>query len=556
MAEALAISAANLDIIEKNLNAVANELSGVMTNVSSVNNQVNNVEAKVESLNDEVKGLVKEIRETTIMTNARQSIMYNNEQIEKRFGYYDSVRRTTEALISAVENSNISKSSLYKLREDLILNNPNYWLTNALACTVSWLLDDKQNAHKELDNALKLNSERTSIFFCLINYRFGRTQTSINWLNRYLQYQDPSNLDSDFVTILDLVASGIFGNEEKTLVFNKIGEWYNRLASKSDIKEKVINRWEDFLDENEEKKITMPVLEYYCTNKGMLKSNLAKTSAYANVLSELEKITKKAYSVNDVNSILNTLIYNYEDKEKQYQSDNLKNNLILECNGDREKAEELYKKQQIVYDEKVDLINLFTNISIYHQEYKVSNETQKLALALSKDYIIEAIRRLNEKLYEGDINIQINDFQTKTIDGKNREEIASDLTNYLNNTFNDDGKDLIITLIIINIIGIIGIFITLNNRILSTLLIIILILGDLILLYKLHKRTVLQAESKRILSRDLNNQLEQITAEVIEYQNMLSGDKEMYEKLIVFLDSLNANNFINTNNERNIEIGE
>ena len=556
MAEALAISAANLDIIEKNLDAVANELSGVMTNVSSVNHQVNNVEAKVESLNDEVKNLVKEIRETTIMTNARQSIMYNNEQIEKRFGYYDSVRRTTESLIGAIENSNISKNSLIKLREEIILNNPNYWLTNALACVLSWLLNDKDNANKEMNNALKINNTKSSIFFCLINLRFKRIQTSMNWLNRYLQNQDPTNLDKDFVTVLDLIASGTFGDAEKEIALNKIKQWFTRLASQPTIKDKAIEKWEQYFDDNEDKKVTMPILDIYCTNSKTLKTNLGITSSYLNVLNNLKEITMKEYSHKDINVILNELIYNYEENENIYQSDNLKNNLIIECNGNREEAQELFDRQQQIYQEKVDLITLLTNITIYHQEYKVSNETQKLALALSKEYIKEAINNINAKIYKGDINIKIDDFNTKTKDGKNREEIAFDLENYLNNKYNDDNKDLIIKLIIINILGIIGIFITLKNRLLSSLIIVILILGDIILLIKLHKKTVLQNELKRIEDNNLQKYLEMITAETIEYQNMITGDYIELENLNSFLDNLRVDSFINSNNERNIEIGD
>ena len=46
MNEALAISAANLDIIEKNLGSVATELSGVINNVNNVNFKVSSVEQK------------------------------------------------------------------------------------------------------------------------------------------------------------------------------------------------------------------------------------------------------------------------------------------------------------------------------------------------------------------------------------------------------------------------------------------------------------------------------------------------------------------------------
>ena len=116
--EALAISAANLETIERNLGAVAQELTGVITNVNDVNNQMTKVEDKVESLNDEVKNLVKEIRETTIITNARQNIMYNNAQIEKKYGYYDKVRRTTESLMDAIEHSSISVNAINDIKQE------------------------------------------------------------------------------------------------------------------------------------------------------------------------------------------------------------------------------------------------------------------------------------------------------------------------------------------------------------------------------------------------------------------------------------------------------
>ena len=201
--EALAISAANLDTIERNLNSVANELTGVITNVSTVNNQVTKVENQVNHLNNEVQNLVKEIRETTVITNARQAIMYNNDQIEKKYGYYDKVRRTTESLIDAIEHSNISVNALINLNQDLILHNPNYWLSNALASLSSWLLDDKINCEKELHNALKKDESKTSLFFCLINDKLGRTSTAINWLNKYLSIQNPKKIDNDFITVLD-----------------------------------------------------------------------------------------------------------------------------------------------------------------------------------------------------------------------------------------------------------------------------------------------------------------------------------------------------------------
>ena len=557
MAEALTISAANLDTIERNLGAVANELSGVISNVNSVNSQVNKVEERVESLNDEVKNLVKEIQETTITTNARQSIMYNNEQIEKKFGYYDVVRRNTEALINAVETSNITIDSLYALREEIILNNPNYWLTNSLAALISWILDDKTNCDKELNNSLRINDEKTSLFFCLINLRFNRLNTSINWLNRYLSKQDPGNLSKDFVTVLDLVSTGVFGDEEKALVLDKVTNWFMRLSSNSKIKEDNVKRWEEYCDSMEDKVVTMPMLEQYSPSSKYLKENLQITSFYSHVLEDLQKITSKPYSNRKIEDILSSLIYDYEDKENAYQLDNLKNNLLIACNGDREKAEELFKKQQIIYSDKVDIVNLLTNIVIYSDEYNIGVETQKLALGLIKDNLSQAITNYNNRLYKGEIDIQINNFKTISYSGVIvPEEAKKDLNVYINNEIKDDTKDLIVTLIVLNIIGIIGIFITLKNRILSSLIIAILVIGDLILLYKLHQKTTYQEKSKEILRKDISNILERVNVELVDYNNFIKDDNISLNELNSFLANLRVNDYLHTNNERNIRIGD
>lgn len=554
--EALTISAANLDIIERNLGAVAKELTGVITNVNDVNNQVNKVEEKVESLNDEVKNLVKEIRETTIITNARQSIMYNNSQIEKKYGYYDKVRRNTESLIDAIENSNISINSLIKLKEELILNNPNYWLSNALSALISWLLNDRNNTEKELNNALKKDSKKTSLFFCLINLKLNRTSTSINWLKKYLSEQNPINLDKDFITILDLVASGSFNDEAKNIVLEKINTWFTRLNSDQTITQKQQIKWTSFIDSMQDEEIIMPQLEKYSKDVDILKNNLEITSSYNNSLIFFENITYQESSNKNIDNIISELIYDYEKNEQTYQKDNFKNRLIIECNGNREEAEKIYKKQEDLHNNEIDLLTLFSNIVIYKDSYKICSETKKIALSLMSEHITNAFEEKNKHINTNDINITINNFITKTNDGKNIEEIKKELDLYLNTIFNSEDKDLIIILLIINIIGIIGIFITLNNKVLSILLIIILIIGNIFFFSKIHFRNRLRTSEKEKEKNRISTILEKTLAETIDYTNLLNEDKIHYKELELFLNTLKTKNYVNSNNERNIMIGE
>ena len=554
--EALAISAANLDTIEKNLNSVANELSGVITNVSSVNNQVTKVEEQVNNLNNEVQNLVKEIRETTIITNARQTIMYNNDQIEKKYGYYDKVRRTTESLLDAIENSNISINALINLNQDLILNNPNYWLSNALAALSYWLLDDKENCEKELSNALKKDESKTSLFFCLINDKLGRTQTAINWLKKYLSIQNPTKLDRDFITVLDLVATGSFGDEIKQVVLNKIDTWFRRLNSEKILQEDQINIWIDYIRANQDTDIRMPYLEASTKDIIRLKDNLAITSSYYNILNKLNTIVTQDSSHKSKEEILSNLIYEYEDKENQYQKDNYYNNLLIQCNGNRELANQLFSKQESIFKEDTTLLNLLSNIIIHKEAFKVSNETQKIATCYIKEYIIKAIEETEKDINNNEFKIEVNGFATTTIDGSNKGEISKELNNYLNTIFNDDDKNLIIPLIIIDILGIIGLCLTIENSTFSLVLIILLTIANIFLIIKLNNTSKLRNEAKAKLRKDISLNLERILAETIDYKNIQKEDLEYRNKLMAFLNTIRPENYINSNGERNINIGE
>ena len=554
--EALTITAANLDTIEKNLGAVADELTGVISNVTDVNEKVSTVENKVANLNNEVKNLVKEIRETTIITNARQTIMYNTNQIEKKYGYFDQVRRTTESLLDAVENSSIKKSSLEKLKQELILNNPNYWLSNALAALTSWILNDKEDTEKELHNALKKDTEKTSLFFCLINLKMGRIDPAINWLNKYLSSQNAKALDRDFITVLDLVSTGVLGNEGKQIVLNKLAEWFNRLNNEKQIQDKQIEIWKDFIDSHEDKNITLPYLETISKDSNIIKKNLSITSSYKNVLTHLEDITNSNTSNKNITDIINNLIYEYETNEQKYQKDNLRNQLIIECNGNTEEAEALFKKQEDIYNSKEDLISLLSHIIIYKNNYKISNETQKLAIALVSSYILKAYEEVEKELNKNPISIKINNFETTTKTGTEKESINKDLDVFVDEEFKEDDKGLIVILIILNVLGIIGIFITLKNRLLSGILIAMVLIGDLLLLIRLHRKTMNRIIAKRSLKETINQKLETVLAEVVDVNKMTKDDLNEKQKLLVFLNNIKPEDYISSNRERNIKIGD
>ena len=81
-------------------------------------------------------------------------------------------------------------------------------------------------------------------------------------------------------------------------------------------------------------------------------------------------------------------------------------------------------------------------------------------------------------------------------------------------------------------------------------------IGNIVLLSKLHNRTSLRENSKKSLKDAINIGLEQVLAEVVDYKEMIESDKIYYEQLKVFLDNISPTSYINSNNERNIILGD
>ena len=555
--EELVISQADLGTIEQNLESVASELSGVVNNVNTFNDQISSIEQNIYSLNDEVKYLMKEIKENTIINNARQNIMYNNEQIEKKYGYFDTVRRTTESMLDAVVNSNIKKSSLLTLREDLLLNNPNYWLSNALAALASWILNDRENTNKELNNALKKNKEKTSAFFCLVYLKLGRMDTAVNWLNMYLNNQDPTNLSSDFMSMLDLVANNAFGIQGKQVIEEKIKVWFHRINADSEIKSEQTNRWLKYISSMQDNDIRFSYLSDISNDIGTLENNLRVTSAYSPVLESLKQILVNGPEEKHVDEILNNLIYEYEEEEQIYQKDNLKNNLIIENDGNREKAIKEYEETSKIYDEKMDLVKLLTNIVLHGDRYKISNNTQKLALSLVKENIIDACNISNANvIFDRLINITVDDFNIKMSSNTNPEEINFVVNSYLNNKYKSDNKREFNYLIVISVLLIIGTIISLKIPLLAIALLVTLLLSDGYIMYKIYKKQKEINGVKQYAKKNIDAVLEKCMAELLEYKNILEANNNSYLELKQFLSNLDSSNYLKTNNERSIDIDE
>ena len=568
--QAVAISAANLDIIEKNLGSLAKNIGDVSVNVGEVDLKVNKVTNSVKTIEDEIKNFMIEIRGSTIVSNAKQSIMMSQEELNKQYGHYDNVRRKINGIFQATDINAVKKSTIENISEQVIIDTPNYWLAPALVSLCAWLTNNKDLANRALKEAMNRDDEKTSLLFCLIHLRANRYETAIRWLTRYLEMQDPAKMESKIITVLDAITNGSFGANAKELCLTKIDSWIKELSSQPGYKEIQVDRWTKYINSliitnsNEE----YDFIKKYTNDLEKVTKILSISNSQNNILLELKNIIKEEQinnisTTSQIDKLVNMLVFNYENEELDLKKDIAKNRLIIEENGNVTKANERFKETEFAFQKATDFYSQLTNIAIEYKNTKPTINTRKMAMSLSKEWISEAYNNISKTFETNDlsIDIKIDTWNGTTTNGQNEKELLSDLANHIDKETHNDiyGKKLFDTkMILLSIIGVILMIlcISIHQPIVAVTILIGVIIFDAYQFFinyterqqKIKKRNERKDYSKYILLNTI--------AEIVDFKFICKNNRKTHDQINIFLNSLDYRNYIKGHEQnRNIQIG-
>ena len=237
--------------LSNNINQVTYDVNNINTQFDTVQNQVNNMQTNVKSLENEIRTFMKEMKETAVINNAKQSIMLSQMEYDKKYKQRDDVRRRTLGLLPSIDINLIKKETVETISEDIIVSNPDYWLAPALVAICHWYGNNKEFAELALKKALDRSVEKTSLLFFLIHLRANRYKTATAWLNKYLKLQDPTNMDCKIVLLVDALCSGIFNQEMVDLMLNQIDKWKTVLNNYPQYQNSQIPKWENYFKEQQ-----------------------------------------------------------------------------------------------------------------------------------------------------------------------------------------------------------------------------------------------------------------------------------------------------------------
>lgn len=540
----------SLKVLSENMTSVATDVVDINGQISGFHNQVESIQSNVKTLEEEIKRLMGEIKGSTSVSNAQNDILLNENKLNKKYGHYDEIRRKITGILSSIDINSINKKTLLTQSEQSILSTPDYYLSYALVALCCWFRNEKKSAYKALNNALKLNESKTSLLFCLIHLRLNRHQTALKWLKKYLEVQNPNNMDALIINVLDSLANNAYDMKMTEEILLSVDSWVTALKNNDNIKRLQINRWDKFfLNASEEiKDNEYPFASAHCDNFNEIKNKLSNSYAYYNVYYDLiDRVEDvKDNKIKNSNDLLNDILNSYESKELSIRKDMLKSELIIQNKGDVDAANEKYKDSELSLSEKIDFNTELTNIILERND--VSINTKKLAMSYSKDMIKSALDETYPLYSEiGDTIIKLDEWTGTTKDGSNEKELLESLSNYIKKPFtleSDKYKLFNAKTIYCAVFALAGIVTLFFDIIIG---IAILIIAGLAFLFFTQET---KAEKQKIFNQyielfnkfkfELNNTL----AEIVDMNFIIKRNNKDREHVIDYINSFDKNNYI------------
>ena len=434
MAEVTSIHPADLRKIENSLGAIHNDLQVLDNGVGTVNDNVKVVYDEIGSLAKEFHDFVNIQVRANRLGQAETRLVKIRQELEKKYGHYDIVRRTTTGILQADDLGIVKKDTISTATEELMISTPNYWLAPCLVALAAWINDQPELAEKAVREGVKRNDEKTSLFFALVCRRADRKGACLKWTQRYLANQDEENLDRKTIIILDAFASGLLGADSEGVISKQMTEWMEHLADKPGFIEQQTIQWTDAIN-LKRKPInddSYTYLKKYSKTWPLLQDILEGACLHADILDYFINIFEKESSNDSVkeqlDEILTSLVTDFDDEELPLRREEKFEQFVVDFGGDENRARQTMNIEQTAFDIHKDFTQLLTDAAMKPESSHASASTQKFAIALSKEWVSNAYNDIiaqNRMKIPNEIEINVDTFNDKTTDGQNENELIA-----------------------------------------------------------------------------------------------------------------------------------
>ena len=507
------------------LNAVSSMRSQVQQldyEVAEVNNRVNGVASEFEKFLQQFRAYVAQDLMDRRYQEALTDQVSIQQQLDEKFSQHQRVRRYVTGILQASDSRLVRKETMQVATTELMIAIPHYWLVPALVALAAWLNDDRELAQKALREAMTRDDEKTCLLFALICRRASRREASLIWLRRYFAMQDPMDIERKMIVVLDAYANGLFGGDLRNLCAQQIGGWIAEMEDIVGFREAQVKRWE------------------------------------AAIAAKAPGTCDSSYPY----------LERYDNEELPLRRRERELELIIEERGNLSRAQERLASEQKALDEILDFTQLLTSAAMHADVIKASNATQRLAIALSKDWVISAYENTVLKIRQGLVQkfeMEIEGWKGETVDGSEEQALAASSLNYFSalrdrEIANQQQSRLDIALpIICGALALISLF-SANG---TWALILGIGAGGLLLRWHLNRKKIekikldIRERYAKIIT-DVKNTIKAILAEKVDFDRKIAQQDAVAEATLDYLQQIEAVQYVKHVEGRafhNLEVG-
>ena len=124
-------------------------------NIGTVNNNVSIVNDELSKLAREFHDYVAEAARQSELQKAEIRLVKIRQELEKNFGHYAEIRRTTTGVLQADDLGIVKKDTITDVTEEMMITTPNYWLAPCLVALAAWINDKPEIADRAVREAIK-----------------------------------------------------------------------------------------------------------------------------------------------------------------------------------------------------------------------------------------------------------------------------------------------------------------------------------------------------------------------------------------------------------------
>ncbi len=399
------------------VNSVINNLNNSVESFQSqVNVHVQNVDTSTRKVQDTAESVYKRVEQfrQDIMHGeekqiAHENIMRLDQVIKEQFGNYDAIRKTIIGVVRDFDINLVRNSTIEELSEELWITSSRYWLSYALLAVTAWVNNYPEVAKNALSESARKDEIKTSLFFCLLNLRFERIQTAREWFKVYCRTLNPVMLQQETAVMIQAFMGGVFGKDKQLEheVAGIINEWIHIISEDAEICQGLVNSYEAYFENSPVKvKCQYDMIKSFCANSDEIEKSFLDVSKYDGFIQLLDELNVEEKLQTDenyksrVDAVLNSLITNYDEEERELKEEQQYYRLIIDNEGDKQKAEKQFEEIQSLRTEGFNIGKQMVDWAVYSNDGQTDVQVRKFGLKSTKDWFKSAIENWTVKIRE------------------------------------------------------------------------------------------------------------------------------------------------------------